>query len=59
MREPKNSPEESMYKENRFKMLKKSKPEIAKQLMEEAEIEVNQRWKMYEYLAARKVDLAE
>ncbi|WP_414625132.1 pyruvate:ferredoxin (flavodoxin) oxidoreductase [Calothrix sp. CCY 0018] len=55
MRQPKNSPEESMYRENRFKMLKKSKPEIAKQLMEEAEAEVNQRWKMYEYLAARKV----
>ena len=55
MREPKNSPEESMYKENRFKMLKKSKPEIAQQLMKEAESEVNQRWKMYEYLAARKV----
>jgi pyruvate-ferredoxin/flavodoxin oxidoreductase len=55
MREPKNSPEESMYKENRFKMLKKNKPEIAKKLMEEAQIEVNQRWKMYEYLAARKV----
>ncbi|MEO1431431.1 MAG: pyruvate:ferredoxin (flavodoxin) oxidoreductase [Cyanobacteria bacterium J06632_19] len=55
MRQPKNSPEESMYKENRFKMLKKTKPEIAKQLMEEAEVEVNQRWKMYEYLAARKV----
>ncbi len=59
MREPKNSPEESMYKENRFKMLKKSKPEIAKQLMEEAEAEVNQRWKMYEYLAARKVGAEE
>ncbi|MBV6626136.1 MAG: pyruvate:ferredoxin (flavodoxin) oxidoreductase [Rivularia sp. (in: Bacteria)] len=55
MRQPKNSPEESMYKENRFKMLKKTKPEIAKQLMEEAQVEVNQRWKMYEYLAARKV----
>jgi len=55
MRQPKNSPEESMYKENRFKMLKKSKPEIAKQLMEEAQLEVNERWKMYEYLAARKV----
>ncbi|MEA5598504.1 pyruvate:ferredoxin (flavodoxin) oxidoreductase [Rivularia sp. UHCC 0363] len=57
MRQPKNSPEESMYKENRFKMLKKSKPEIAQQLMKEAEVEVNQRWKMYEYLAARKVDV--
>ena len=55
MRQPKNSPEESMYKENRFKMLKKNQPEIAKQLMEEAQIEVNQRWKMYQYLAARKV----
>ncbi len=59
MRQPKNSPEESMYKENRFKMLKKSKPEIAKQLMEEAEAEVNQRWKMYEYLAERKVEKEE
>ena len=59
MREPKNSPEESMYKENRFKMLKKSKPEIAEQLMKEAGVEVNQRWKMYEYLAARKVDKEE
>ncbi|MEM9925742.1 MAG: pyruvate:ferredoxin (flavodoxin) oxidoreductase, partial [Cyanobacteria bacterium P01_D01_bin.50] len=59
MRQPKNSPEESMYRENRFKMLKKSKPEIAKQLMEEAQVEVNQRWKMYEYLAARKVDIEE
>ncbi|MEM6400120.1 MAG: pyruvate:ferredoxin (flavodoxin) oxidoreductase [Cyanobacteria bacterium P01_D01_bin.116] len=55
MRQPKNSPEESMYRENRFKMLKKNKPEIAKQLMEEAQLEVNQRWEMYEYLAARKV----
>ncbi|MEB3218603.1 MAG: pyruvate:ferredoxin (flavodoxin) oxidoreductase [Nostocales cyanobacterium 94392] len=59
MLQPKNSPEESMYKENRFKMLKKSKPEIAQQLMKEAELEVNQRWKMYEYLAARKVDIEE
>ncbi|NJN11092.1 MAG: pyruvate:ferredoxin (flavodoxin) oxidoreductase [Richelia sp. RM2_1_2] len=59
MLQPKNSPEASMYKENRFKMLKKSKPEIAKQLMEEAETEVNQRWKMYEYLAARKVEKEE
>ncbi|MEO1374384.1 MAG: pyruvate:ferredoxin (flavodoxin) oxidoreductase [Cyanobacteria bacterium J06635_10] len=59
MRQPKNSPEESMYRENRFKMLKKSKPEIAKQLMEEAQAEVNQRWKMYEYLATRKVDIEE
>ena len=59
MRPPKNSPEESMYRENRFKMLKKSKPQVAKQLMEEAQAEVNARWEMYEYLAARKVEKKE
>ncbi|WP_228059518.1 pyruvate:ferredoxin (flavodoxin) oxidoreductase [Plectonema radiosum] len=59
MLQPKSSPEASMYKENRFKMLKKSNPEIAKKLMEEAQVEVNQRWKMYEYLAARKVEKEE
>ncbi|MGF1674057.1 MAG: pyruvate:ferredoxin (flavodoxin) oxidoreductase [Rivularia sp. (in: cyanobacteria)] len=59
MRQPKNSPEASMYKENRFQMLKKSKPEIAQRLMKEAETEVSQRWKMYEYLAAREVEKEE
>ncbi|MBD2608366.1 pyruvate:ferredoxin (flavodoxin) oxidoreductase [Scytonema hofmannii FACHB-248] len=55
MRQPKQPVEQSMYQENRFKMLTKSKPEIAKRLLEEAQAEVDARWKMYEYLAARNV----
>lgn len=55
MRQPKQSVEQSMYQENRFKMLTKSKPELAKQLLDEAQTEVNARWQMYEYLAARKL----
>jgi pyruvate-ferredoxin/flavodoxin oxidoreductase len=54
MRSPKQSVEESMYQENRFKMLTKNKPALAKRLLEEAQAEVNARWQMYEYLAARK-----
>jgi len=43
-----------MYMENRFKMLSKSKPEDAKRVLKEAQEDVNARWKLYEYLAARK-----
>jgi pyruvate-ferredoxin/flavodoxin oxidoreductase len=43
-----------MYMENRFKMLSKSKPEDAKRFLKEAQEDVNTRWKLYEYLAARK-----
>ncbi|MGB8703154.1 MAG: hypothetical protein WCD18_27360 [Thermosynechococcaceae cyanobacterium] len=42
-----------MYSENRFKMLTRSNPEEAKQLLKEAQAEVNTRWQMYQYLAAR------
>ncbi len=52
MQAPKQLPEESMYQENRFKMLAKSKPELAKRLLQEAQAEVNARWQLYEYLAA-------
>ncbi len=55
MQKPKQPIEESMYQENRFKMLTKSKPELAKRLLGQAQAEVNARWKMYEYLAARQV----
>ncbi|WP_235526476.1 4Fe-4S double cluster binding domain-containing protein [Nostoc piscinale] len=53
MRPPTQSVEASMYQENRFKMLTKSKPEIAKQLLEQAQAEVDARWQMYQYLADR------
>jgi pyruvate-ferredoxin/flavodoxin oxidoreductase len=51
---PKIPLEKYMYMENRFKMLTKSHPEDAKRLLKEAQDDVNERWKFYEYLAARK-----
>jgi pyruvate-ferredoxin/flavodoxin oxidoreductase len=50
---PKQPVEQSMYEENRFKMLMKSKPDAAKHLLRQAQDDVDSRWKMYEYLAAR------
>ncbi|MBW4642396.1 MAG: pyruvate:ferredoxin (flavodoxin) oxidoreductase [Goleter apudmare HA4340-LM2] len=51
MRSPKQPINESMYQENRFKMLTKSYPEVAKQLLEQAQADVDARWQMYQYLA--------
>ncbi|WP_066423971.1 pyruvate:ferredoxin (flavodoxin) oxidoreductase [Anabaena sp. 4-3] len=53
MRSPTQSVEPSMYQENRFKMLTKSHPELAQQLLEQAQAEVDARWQMYQYLANR------
>ncbi|MBD2347009.1 pyruvate:ferredoxin (flavodoxin) oxidoreductase [Anabaena subtropica] len=53
-RTPKLPLEESMYLENRFKMLTKTNPDVAKQLLKEAQADVNLRWQMYQYLAARE-----
>ncbi len=50
-RSPKKQVSQSMYAENRFKMLTKSKPDDAKRLLKEAQDDVNTRWQMYEYLA--------
>jgi pyruvate-ferredoxin/flavodoxin oxidoreductase len=41
--------------ENRFKMLTKINSETAKELLKEAQFDVNTRWQMYQYLAARKL----
>ncbi|MBW4673510.1 MAG: pyruvate:ferredoxin (flavodoxin) oxidoreductase [Desmonostoc geniculatum HA4340-LM1] len=54
MRSPTQPVEHSMYQENRFKMLAKSKPELAKHLLEQAQAEVDARWQMYQYLAKRE-----
>lgn len=54
-RTPKLKVEESMYLENRFKMLTKINPEVARQLLQEAQNDVDMRWRMYQYLAARPV----
>jgi pyruvate-ferredoxin/flavodoxin oxidoreductase len=50
---PKGSIENSMYKENRFKMLTMTKPKAAKELLKQAQADVDARWRMYEYLAQR------
>jgi pyruvate-ferredoxin/flavodoxin oxidoreductase len=52
-RTPKGKIEGSMYKENRFKMLAMTKPQAAKELLQQAQNDIDTRWRMYEYLAAR------
>jgi pyruvate-ferredoxin/flavodoxin oxidoreductase len=44
---------EYLQMENRFKMLTKSKPEVARRLFEQAQVDVDARWRLYGYLAAR------
>ena len=44
--------EEYTYNENRYKMLTRTMPEVAKKLLKEAQEGVLKRWKMYERLAA-------
>jgi pyruvate-ferredoxin/flavodoxin oxidoreductase len=56
-RSPKKPVEQSMYQENRFKMLTKIKPTEAKQLLKEAQEDVNHRWQMYQYLANRTLNI--
>ncbi|GAB4287127.1 MAG: pyruvate:ferredoxin (flavodoxin) oxidoreductase [Oscillatoriaceae cyanobacterium] len=55
-RTPKKAIADSMYQEARFKMLTVSKPEDAKRLLKEAQQDVSDRWKLYEYMAARKLE---
>jgi pyruvate-ferredoxin/flavodoxin oxidoreductase len=52
-RGPRIPVEQYMYMENRFKMLSKTRPEKAGELLKEAQQDVNTRWRLYEYLAAR------
>ena len=55
-RSPKKSVKDTFNAENRFKMLTKTQPEAAKQLWAEAQEDVNTRWQMYQYLAARQLE---
>ncbi|MBL7074760.1 pyruvate:ferredoxin (flavodoxin) oxidoreductase [candidate division KSB1 bacterium] len=48
---PKITVKEYAYLETRFKMLTKSHPEAAKRLMERAQKETDNRWKLYEQMA--------
>ncbi|MBN1688625.1 MAG: pyruvate:ferredoxin (flavodoxin) oxidoreductase [Candidatus Omnitrophica bacterium] len=53
-RAPQAAVDKFLMMENRFKMLTKSRPEEAKGLFKLAQKDVNTRWKLYEYLAARQ-----
>lgn len=50
---PKLPVKQYMLMENRFKMLLKTKPYEAKSLYAKAQEDINSRWSLYEYLAAR------
>lgn len=54
-RPPKIPVKDYLRMENRFKMLEMSRPEEAKVLFAAAQEDVNTRWALYEYLAARPV----
>jgi len=45
--------QEYLNLENRFKMLTKSKPEQAKEFFDQAQLDVETRWKLYQHMAAR------
>ncbi len=53
---PKSPVSEYLDMENRFKMLTKSKPEVAEKLFAEAQEDINRRWAYYEYLASRNLN---
>ncbi len=54
---PKIPVQQYLYMENRFKMLLKTRPIDAKRLFREAQQDINSRWSLYEYLAARKSEI--
>jgi pyruvate-ferredoxin/flavodoxin oxidoreductase len=58
-REPKIPVRDYCYRETRFKMLTKTKPEEAKRLMELAQQDVDNRRGLYEYLASRPFNTVE
>ncbi len=55
-KKPKIPVEEFLNMENRFRMLKKSHPDLAKEFFAEIQQEVDARYATYEYLAARKFE---
>lgn len=54
-RRPKIPVSEYMNRENRFTMLRKSKPDDAKQFLKHAQQNVNVNWNFYQYLASRQL----
>ena len=58
-RAPTRKVQEYLLQQTRFKMLTKSKPEDAERLWKAAQQDVERRFRMYEYMAARKSEPAE
>jgi pyruvate-ferredoxin/flavodoxin oxidoreductase len=56
---PKKGIADSVYQENRFRMLKASKPEDAKRLLKEYQQDVDNRWRTYEYLSHQSASNAD
>lgn len=52
-RSPKRALEDALYAENRFKMLARSQPDTARELLRQAQTDVDTRWHLYQYLADR------
>jgi pyruvate-ferredoxin/flavodoxin oxidoreductase len=44
------------YNETRYTMLAHSKPEVARRLLDEAQVDVRARWRFYEHLAGLPVN---
>ena len=55
-KEPTISFEEYAYKENRYRALRQSNPELAAALMKQAEENTKRRWKYLKHLAAWKLE---
>jgi len=55
-RAPTRKVQEYLLQQTRFKMLTKSKPEDAKRLWQLAQQDADHRYRMYEYLASRKME---
>jgi pyruvate-ferredoxin/flavodoxin oxidoreductase len=57
-RAPTRKVQEYLLQQTRFKMLTKSKPEDAQRLWKLAQQDVESRYRMYEYMASRKIEPA-
>ncbi|MHC4268210.1 MAG: pyruvate:ferredoxin (flavodoxin) oxidoreductase [Planctomycetota bacterium] len=51
-KDPSTPFEEYAYRENRYKALRASNPEVAKELMKQAEADIMRRWKLLKHMAA-------
>ena len=56
---PRLKVQDYMNLENRFRMLTKSKPDEARQYLEQAQLDADSRWHLYQYLASRPFASAE